>query len=608
MNTAAPISPSTPCDSALPVCGKGEGDGVIVINLTRFGDLLQSQPLVHDLHRAGLRVGLVCLENFASALPLLCHVEKAWPLQGARLMADVNGNWRQAALSLLGFVHRIRQEMPGARVINLTATLPARLLARMLAVTPESISGFSMDEEGFGFSGGIWTSFLAGTVLRRLNTPFNLVDTFRMVGAHALSVSERARAFSGQTQNTSPNPLPNSLPNSLQNFGLQTPPVSDMDFARALLEEGAAASGAASHKGYVAMQLGASEARRQWPVASFAALGDRLWREVGLCPVLLGSPAETSLAAEYMQAAGCPYINAVGQTSISQLAALLTQCRLLVTNDTGTMHLAAGLKIPCLAIFLATAQPWDTGPYLSGCCCLEPAMTCHPCAYGRACPYEHACREAISGQSAGDLVLGWLVTGSWDAALKKNSQIGSEARVWLTTKDKYGFADLRCLSGHEGEDRSLWLYKQRIFWRQILDSLEGERPASHAYTDAVDDSARALADAGSAAHLCPAREAEEAPAFSLAFAESVRDCLTQSLNLLNLLEEQGGLVGRSVTAGQLFLRNCERLQNLLDANLAFTALGGFWRELRQQRGGHMDELMDLIRQLKGSLTLLKQTL
>lgn len=36
---------------------------------------------------------------------------------------------------------------------------------------------------------------------------------------------------------------------------------------------------------------------------------------------------------------------------------------MLITNDTGTMHLAAGLNLPILAIFLATAQPWDTGPY-----------------------------------------------------------------------------------------------------------------------------------------------------------------------------------------------------------------------------------------------------
>ena len=52
-----------------PICGSiprpANGGNVVIINLTRFGDLLQSQALSRDLHRAGLRVGRVCLVNFA---------------------------------------------------------------------------------------------------------------------------------------------------------------------------------------------------------------------------------------------------------------------------------------------------------------------------------------------------------------------------------------------------------------------------------------------------------------------------------------------------------------------------------------------------------------
>ena len=48
---------------------------VLLLNLTRFGDLLQSQPLIQDLHDSGHRVGLVCLDNFAAALPLLRLVD-----------------------------------------------------------------------------------------------------------------------------------------------------------------------------------------------------------------------------------------------------------------------------------------------------------------------------------------------------------------------------------------------------------------------------------------------------------------------------------------------------------------------------------------------------
>ena len=545
----------------------GAGD-VIIINLTRFGDLLQSQALIHDLHNAGLRVGLVCLENFASALPLLQHVDMAWPLPGARIMADVEGDWRRGALRLLAFVHEIRRSMPAARIVNLTATLPARLLARLLALRPEEITGFGMDAEGFGFSGGVWASFLVGTVLRRLNTPFNLVDTFRMVGANALTGVEKARLAAGGM-------TPGSRP------GLQPPAEAEREFARALLQEGAQAAGIdGACKGFVALQLGASAARRQWPVASFAGLGDRLWREEGLCPVLLGSRAEQPLAAEYMRAAHGPCISAVGRTHIAQLAGLLTHCRLLVTNDTGTMHLAAGLGVPCLAIFLATAQPWDTGPYLPGCCCLEPAMACHPCPYGRACPHDHACLQRMSPGGVGDLVCGWLASGRWDAALEQGAScIGREARVWLTETDDCGFAALRCASGQGSEDRSLWLGIQRFLWRQMFDKL-GEGVPCGAQDSAMPAGAR----------------------LSPAFAGAVQDALGRALQLLALLEEQAGLVGRSPMAGQLFLRNCERLQILLDASPALTVLGGFWRELRQQRGGHMSELTQLIQCLRVVLT------
>ena len=567
MNTAASRIHSQQRHSCTPDTRPAAGGHVIIINLTRFGDLLQSQALIHDLHHAGLRVGLVCLENFVSALPLLQHVDMAWPLPGARIMTDVTGGWRRAALRLLAFVHEIRQHMPGARVINLTATLPARLLARLVASRPGDITGFGMDAEGFGYSGGVWASFLAGTVLRRLNTPFNLVDTFRMVGASAMTSAEKALLAAR-----------GGLPGGRS--GLQTPAEAEREFARTLLQEGARAAGIAGNcKGFVALQLGASEARRQWPAASFAALGDRLWREKGLCPVLLGSRAEQPLAEEYMRAAHGPCITAVGRTDIAQLAGLLTHCRLLVTNDTGTMHLAAGLGVPCLAIFLATAQPWDTGPYLPGCCCLEPAMPCHPCPYGGACPHDHACLGRMSPEGVGDLVCGWLASGRWGVSLEDGAScIGREARVWQTETDDCGFAALRCLSGHGSQDRSQWLDMQRFLWRHIFDKLGEGVPEG-------------TQDRGMYA---PAT-------LSPAFAATVNDALAQSLQLLALLEEQAGLVGRSAMAGQLFLRNCERLQSLLDASPALTALGGFWRELRQQRGGHMAELTQLIQCLRTAL-------
>lgn len=530
----------------------------LVINLTRFGDLLQSQPLVEDLHRQGQRVHLICLDNFSSALPLLRHVERAWPLPGAKLMALLDGDWRRAAALLLDFAHTVREEVRPRRVINLTSTLPARLLAGLLAAQQTDgaaeIQGFSLDAEGFGRNKGIWATFLNGTTANRLSAPFNLVDMFRMIGASPTSAAP-------------------SDPPVLQ---LEKPSATALAAADALL-----ADAPAETRGFVCMQLGASETRRQWPAQYFAAVGDRLWREQRLCAVLLGAPAEAALGDEYARAAREPFVNAVGKTDLPQLAALLCRSRLLVTNDTGTMHLAAGLGVISLAIFLATAQPCDTGPYLPGCCCLEPALPCHPCPYNRPCPNNLACVTLISPQSVGDLALAWLNAGTWESA--PISAIEKEARVWRTEQDAQGFAAVRCLSAQQYDDRSLWLTRQRIFWRQILDDLElSENPQTQPPASAA--------------------QALEQIAFSTAFKQRMAEALDQASRLFSTLTEQGNLVGKSPKAGQLFLRNCERLQGILDACPELRSLGGFWRALRQERGDNMPALLSITGRLAGHLS------
>lgn len=554
------------------ICSAPDRSGTtLVINLTRFGDLLQCQPLIEDLHRQGQAVHLVCLDNFSSAQPLLRHVERTWPLPGARLMADMDKDWRIATALLLEFARAVRSEARPDCVVNLTTTLPARLLTGLLAGGyadgHAEIRGFCLDAHGFGQNRGIWSTFLNSGAANRLSAPFNIADMFRMVGA-----PHTPAAAAQQPRQR-----------------LADPPQDALEAADALL-----AGVPPETCGFVTMQLGASEARRQWPAHFFAAVGDRLWRESKLCPVLLGSAAERPLAEAYARAAQGPMVDAVGKTNLTQLAALLHRSKLLFTNDTGTMHLAAGLGVPCLAIFLATAQPCDTGPYLPGCCCLEPALPCHPCPFGRPCPNNLACVTHISPRSVESLALSWLDSGQWDAA--PLDLVGREARVWLTEQDDKGFMTVRCLTEHAAEDRSIWLAQQRVFWRQILDELGGApRPAT---------AEQKSPDASLPEENVPSASAQDMPhedgsagAFSAGFAQRMATSLEQAAQLFEMLTQQGQLLGKSPKAGQLFLRNCERLQGVFDACPELRSLGAFWRELRQERGDRLDDLLELTAQL-----------
>lgn len=528
---------------------------ILLLNLTRFGDLLQSQALLEDCRRAGLRAGLVCLDNFAAALPLLRSLPDAWPLPGAEFLRRLDGkgpggSWHDAPALLLDFVDRLRREAAPRHVINLTATLPARLLASLLAPSPEEVTGFALDREGFGLCRGNWAAYLCGTTLKRCNAPFNMQDMFRMAARPAIRALGRATAADETTHG-----------------GRLLPPTDTLrpqvDSLLAAAPEGC--------RGFVGLQLGASHPARQWPESAFAAVGDGLWQSAGLCPVLLGSPAEKTLARTYARHARGPFLDAVGATSLPVLAGLVARLRLLVTNDTGTMHLAAGLGIPSLAIFLATAQAWDTGPYLEGCCCLEPALPCHPCGFRQACPHDGGCRRHISPRTVLRLALAWLTSGHWESGV--DDRLRREARVWRTTRDAAtGFADLICLSGHEHEDRSIWLRLQRHFWQELLDELDdmpipGGRPRLPVD---IPDAARA---SGTVLSLLPV--------------------LREAAHFLAALPEQCRLAAVHPRMGQLLLRACDHIQRLLESRDELTSLGYFWHEARQARGSDLTALARL---------------
>lgn len=405
--------------------------------MTRFGDLLQTQPVISGLERAGHDVGLVCLENFVGVATLLQGVSAVNALPGARLLAQLDRDWRGSVQELSRFRDTVMADFTPDVVLNLTPTLSVRLLSRLLATPSKNspgapLEGFGLDEQGYGRSANPWAAFLQSSSKNRGCSPFNLVDLFWKTAG----LGDGPRPFA----------LAPPFPEAEKGADEKLAPLDEQ---------------APQRNGFVAFQLGASEDRRRWPAAHFAELGRLLWERDNLYPVLLGSKGEAPLAARYVES-GAPGLSLVGNTSLTELAAVVKRAVLLVTNDTGTMHLAAGYDVPILAFFLATAQPWDTGPYQPGKLCLEPDMDCHPCQFGKPCPKEHACRGAISAAAAAELIRAYL----GGAPLPAHN---CGARVWETCRDADHSMILKAHSGHESTDRAKWITLQRHVYRNFLD-------------------------------------------------------------------------------------------------------------------------------------------
>ncbi len=147
---------------------------------------------------------------------------------------------------------------------------------------------------------------------------------------------------------------------------------------------------------WVAMNVSARWPTKRWPVRSFAALVDQL-HEMGLGPVVLfGAPNEGESAGEVSRWTVSPPVNLVGQTGIGLLPALLRKAAVLVTNDSGPMHVAAAVGTPVVAMFGPTS-PVRTGPYGAGHQVLSAGIPCSPC-FSRRCANTNQleCLTAIS--------------------------------------------------------------------------------------------------------------------------------------------------------------------------------------------------------------------
>ncbi|MGC1480560.1 MAG: lipopolysaccharide heptosyltransferase II [Chthoniobacterales bacterium] len=118
--------------------------------------------------------------------------------------------------------------------------------------------------------------------------------------------------------------------------------------------------------------------------------------------VILGTATDAEVARDVLEGFTGNVEDLVGRTSLAQLLDELRRLRTLVTNDTGTMHLAASLGVPVVALFGST-EPLLTGPLGDHHIVIRHQVECSPC-YQRDCPLDFRCMEAISTEEVTDAV------------------------------------------------------------------------------------------------------------------------------------------------------------------------------------------------------------
>jgi lipopolysaccharide heptosyltransferase I len=145
----------------------------------------------------------------------------------------------------------------------------------------------------------------------------------------------------------------------------------------------------------VVMAPGTNWETKEWRREAFAEVA-RHFMQRGHAVTLIGAERERA-ACEAVAQLAPGAVNLAGETTLSELAALIRRAAICVTNDSGPMHIAVALDRPVVAVFGPTDPVW-AGPYRRGDAVLRAELPCSPCYLRQLsrCMHQHACMKDVS--------------------------------------------------------------------------------------------------------------------------------------------------------------------------------------------------------------------
>ncbi len=387
---------------------------VLVLAITRMGDLIQQTPLLAALRARwpDARITALVEEKFrdvCGGVPFIDRVV-AWDKTG--LVRAASDPSRSLVERMRGVEAAVREIGPGPfdLIVNLIHSQFGALVVRL--VPHDEVWGMTMDDEGYRAIRSPWLRYFFTAVSHRRFNTFNLVDMYRLnvpglegPGRLVFNASREARAWAGEF---------------LKEFGVRS-----------------AEFGGKPGRPLVAIQPGASKEERRWPPERFGEVA-RMLAVAGCRILLLGVEGERPSAEIVKRTSGVETIDAVGKTSIDRLGALLENVSLLVTNDTGTMHMAAAVGTRVLLLSMCHSNPFETGPYGEGHWAVSPRLACYPCEFSTECP-DRVCTGMIPVSAVSEAAEAMLA----GAERVEEGPAWASVDLWRTSFDANGLLQFR---------------------------------------------------------------------------------------------------------------------------------------------------------------------
>lgn len=327
------------------------------MSLTRMGDLVQATPLISGLRKKHpkAKITLMVSSDFAMFTPNIPDIDDSIVLD-IRQFTD-KGRWKKMTwVVLYRYLESFLKDVKSRRfdlVVNLSHSKLSALMILYLGI--KKVCGFMCNATGDRMTRHPWMQYFGIEPFNRVYNPFNLVEIFTRSADVQLEEQRIRINVSKETQSSIAEQV------DQENIG--------------------------DEELLIGIQAGSSLENRRWPARHFAELADLLVERLNARIVLFGVAGEAPLAQEIRNLAvrKNQIIDLTGKTDITQLIGWVSRCAYLVTNDTGTMHIAAALGTRIVGLFFAHAHPYETGPYSPGHVLFQARISCAPCSYGVQC-------------------------------------------------------------------------------------------------------------------------------------------------------------------------------------------------------------------------------
>ena len=426
-----------------------EKNNVLLVNITRLGDMLQATPTIAGIkaENPNCKITVLVEKQFESVCHWLPNRDEVISLDMSWIVRNI-ARGPEGTIDAYEFVSDFIDDLRKRNFdycLNMSSSAYTALLLKMLNIKKHG--GWTADDEGCRVIESDWAKLFACSVFhqnRRFNS-INLVDVFRC----SADVEKHPQKLL----------------------------INIDDKEKKYCEDLLAGAGFTNTGPLVAVQAGASQGKRQWAPERFIKMIKILIEEHNMRVVLTGTKKELSIIQPIKDGLNSNNVFvAAGKTNIPQLTALLSLCSLLITGDTGPMHISIATGTPVLAMFLASAYIYETGPYSEGNIVLQPVVQCCPCNPNKLCS-RMDCHVQISPELMADLAVR-RVNNDFKS-LPEGYANPNEVIVYRSEFDEFGFCDFRALTSDVSDPWRKYREAYRKVWLTDLAGYEcGLQPES----------------------------------------------------------------------------------------------------------------------------------